>query len=210
MTVITLSREYGAGGLNVGLRVAKLLEIDFLDTALIEEVARRLHVPSDAVERWDERRESLILRLLRSLQASHPEMAAASPVAREAISSQPDPDRIWSAVQEVMREEARTRSAVIVGRGGAFILAGMPGVHHFRLVASHEARVRWLAEAHGLERSEAARRVEAADRARLDFLRHRCGVDPTDAHHFSLVLNTETLGWEKTARIIVRVVSESA
>jgi cytidylate kinase len=210
MSIITLSREYGAGGLTVGLRVAELLKIDFLDSALVEEVARRLQIPSEAVERWDERREGVILRLLRALEAAHPEYAPASPVAREALEAGPDPERIWRVVQEVIREEARTRPAVIVGRGGAFLLARWPGAFHFRLIAPRDARVRSVAGRHGLDYAEAARRVDGADRERADFLRHRFGVNVDDPHHYALVLNTEVLGCERAARMIAEVVSAKA
>jgi cytidylate kinase len=210
MSIITLSREYGAGGLSIGRRVAELMGVDFLDTALVEEVARRLHIPSETVERWDERREGVILRLLRALESAHPEYASMSPLAGEPVEAGPDPERIWTTVQEVIREEARTRAAVIVGRGGAFILARWPGAVHVRLVAPRDARVRGIAERHGLSYAEAARRVDGADRDRADFLKHHFGLQADDPHHYAMVLNTAVLDHERAARIIVEVAAASS
>jgi cytidylate kinase len=210
MPIITISREYGAGGFAVGRRVAELAGIDFLDSALIEEVARRLRIPSETVERWGERREGLILRLLKALEAAHPEYAPVSPVSREALDDLPDPERIWSTVQEVMREVARSRSAVIVGRGGAFVLARWPGACHVRLVSPRDARIRRVAERLNLAYAEAARSVDAADRERSAFLRHRFGPDAEDVHHYTLVLNTEALSLEQAARIILQAAAEDA
>jgi cytidylate kinase len=211
MPVVTLSREYGSGGGVVGRGVAELLQADLLDSELCDEVARRLQIPPQAVQRWEERKESVILRLLRTLESAQPEAAVGSPTVADVVQRAPDPERVWAVVQEVIREEARTRSAVIVGRGGAFILAGWPGVYHFRLVAPRDWRIRRMSGLTRLTLEEATRRVDAADRDRAAFLRYRFGAGASEAHHFHLVLNTMLLGLEQTIRIIAQVAtSESA
>lgn len=203
MPVITLSREYGAGGLTVGRRVADLLGADFLDSELTEEVARRLRMPEETVRRWDERKEGLILRLLRALQSAHPEYATGAPLAANPLAAVPESDRVHAAVEEVIREAGRSAFAVIVGRGAAFVLRGWPGMLHVRLVAGREARLRRVIERTGLEPDEAARRLETADRERREYLKHHYGVDWSDPLHYSMVLNTEALDCETAARIIV-------
>jgi len=204
MPIVTVSREYGAGGLAVGRRAAELLGAEFLDSLLIEEVARRLGLPADAVERWDERREGLILRLMRSLEAAHPEYAMGAELTLEPHEPLPDPDRIGRLMQEVIREEARAGNAVIVGRGGAFVLAEWPGALHVRLVAPRQARLGRIMERSRLSLPDAERSLDAFDRKRGDYLRHHFGVDWTDPLHYAMVINTAVLGDERAARLIAQ------
>ncbi len=203
MPIVTVSREYGAGGLAIGRRVAELLGAEFLDSALIEDVARRLGLPEDAVRRWDERRESLILRLLRALETAHPEYAVGGELTLQAREPLPNPERIGRLFQEVILEEARSENAVIVGRGGAFVLADHRGALHVRLVAPRTARLARLMARSELAPAEAERRLDAYDKERADYLRHHFGVDWTDPLHYALVINTALLGDERSARLIV-------
>lgn len=210
MPIVTVSREYGAGGLAVGHRTAELLGAEFLDSALIGEVARRLGLPEDAVKRWDERREGLILRLLRALETAHPEYAVGGELTLQAREPLPDPERIGRLFREVILEEARGGSAVIVGRGGAFVLADWPGALHVRLVAPRAARLARILARSELATAEAERRLDVYDKERADYLRHEFGVDWTDPLHYGLLLNTAALGDEACARLIAAAATAAA
>ena len=67
MPVITIAREFGAGGETVGHMVAERLGLEYLDGKIVDEVARRLKVPTDVVESYDEKTGSVLDRLLRQL-----------------------------------------------------------------------------------------------------------------------------------------------
>ncbi len=202
MAILTLSRQYGAGGLEVGQRLALRLSYDFMDSRLLDEVARRLKLPEEVVRSWDERREGLVLRLFRALQSAHPEYAAPTPMVEGAPT--PDPDRVAEVVREVILEEARGNRAVIVGRGAAFILRGFADAHHFRLVAPREARIARVAQRLGLPSEEAAKQVDQADKERVAWIRHFWNADANDAIHYSLVVNTQALGVERSVEVILR------
>ncbi len=208
MAVVTISRQYGAGGLTVGRRVAELLDADFLDSVLVQEVARRMKLPEEAIQRLDERREGIILRLLRALQTAQPDVLPGGSLTTESVEQIPDSDRVGVVVRQIIEEAARSgRSSVIVGRGGAFILKGWPGVFHARLVASRETRIRTEAERTGTSARVAAQRVDSIDRERYEYARHLFGADVADPLHYALVLNTDVLGTETAARLIVQAVA---
>lgn len=207
MPIVTISREYGAGGLRIGRLVAERLGLDFFDSVLIEETARRLRVPEEAVRRWDERGEGLLLRVLRAMRTAHPEYASGSawPDAEEGTA---DPDRISRVTREIMEEVGRVGNAVIVGRGGAFILPAGENVHHVRIVAPRERRIRWLMESGGSE-EEVARTLDRVDRERLDSVRRRFGVDARDGSHYCLVVNTGCVPFEAAAGLLVGIAGTS-
>ncbi len=77
MSVITIARQFGAGGTSVGQILARKLQADLLDRQLIAEVARRLEMPEDEVEAQDEQPGSFLNRLLIAL-GSWPVLGRAS------------------------------------------------------------------------------------------------------------------------------------
>lgn len=208
MPIITISREYGAGGLRVGRRVAERLGLDFLDSVLIEEAARRLRIPEEAVRRWDERREGLVLRVLRAMRTAHPEYASGSAWSEEEEGTA-DPERIGRATREIIEELGRAGNAVIVGRGAAFILPAGSEVHHFRIVAPRALRVRWLLQG-GSSAEGVERELDRVDRERLASVRHRFGVDARDAGHYCLVINTGCVPPEAAAELVIEIASHKS
>jgi shikimate kinase len=67
MPVITTGREFGAGGETVGRLVAQRLKLEYLDSKIVDEVARRLKVGTEVVKDYDEKMGSLLDRILRHL-----------------------------------------------------------------------------------------------------------------------------------------------
>jgi cytidylate kinase len=67
MPVITIGRQFGAGGTTVGGMLARRLKIDLLESRIIDEVAHRLQLPKEEVEAEDEHPGSLLGRLLVAL-----------------------------------------------------------------------------------------------------------------------------------------------
>lgn len=205
MTVVTISREYGAGGLVVGPRVAELLQADYYDGALISAVARRLQLPEETVERLDERREGIVLRLLRAMQTTHPEFAL-PPLPDELLRTGSDPDAVARVSAEVIREVARTNRAVIVGRGSFMVLSEWPGVVHARLIAPRQVRILRVAARCGIDEAAAARQVDAADKERTGYLKHLFGEDGRDPLRYTVTLNTGVVELETAARLIAELV----
>jgi cytidylate kinase len=141
------------------------------------------------------------------MRTAHPEYASGSawPDAEEGTT---DPERINRVTREIIEELGRAGNAVIVGRGGAFILPADEGVHHFRIVAPRATRIRRLLESEGSE-DEVARTLDRVDRERLAFVRHLFGVDARDAGHYCLVVNTGCLSFESAADLLVGIAGSS-
>src|SRR3989442_6542679 len=121
MPVITIGRQFGAGGKTVAQMLARKLKVDVLDSQLIDEVAHRLQLPKEEVEAEDEQPGSLLARLLVALGSASTEPL----VPPEAAAWQPpntDPafdtrKAVLEITQHVILEAARTGNVVIVGRG---------------------------------------------------------------------------------------------
>jgi len=112
--VVTISNEYGSGGLAIAKRVADVLGYEYVDQQLPVVVAKRLRIPPEAVDASEDAQRSLGELLLTSLERATPELAQAS-------ATEPFDEELFRAVQDAVREYAARGSAVIVGRGASAI-----------------------------------------------------------------------------------------
>jgi cytidylate kinase len=207
MPVITIGRQFGAGGSTVGEMLARKLKADLLEAQLIDEVARRLELPKEEVEAADEQPGSLLSRLLIALGSASgepmipPETAAWNP---------PNADPVFDTrlavleiTQQVIKEAARGGNVVIVGRGAAYLLSDLEGALHVYLEASHAIRVRTLMGRFRISEEEARRRMKQTDENRTAYVKQVYGHDRNLPGHYDLVMNTGRLGYEATVDAIL-------
>src|SRR2546423_4833833 len=133
MPVITIQRQYGAGGETIGAMVAQRLGAELVDRKIFEEVAVRLELTHDEVEKHEEAAGSFLSRVLQALGGASVEFAA-PPEAAAWTPPYSDPafdtrKAVLKVTQEVIREAARTGNAVIVGGSSGYVLP----VHSDRL-----------------------------------------------------------------------------
>jgi cytidylate kinase len=208
MPVITIGRQFGAGGTSVGEMLARELHADLLESRIIDEVAHRLQLPKEEVEAEDEQPGSLLARLLVALGSASTEPL----VPPEAAAWQPpntDPafdtrKAVLEITQHVIQEAARTGNVVIVGRGGAYILRDFPGALHVFLRASEAVRVKAIMARYKITSEEDARkRLKRTDENWTAYIKQVYGHDRNLAAHYDLVLDTGRLGYEKAVRVIL-------
>jgi cytidylate kinase len=205
--VITIGRMYGAGGETVGSMVAERLGAELVDGKFFEEVARRLEIPPDEVEQHEEVPGSFLNRILQALGTASIEFAA-PPEATAWTPPYNDPSydtrkAVLQITQELIREAARTGNAVIVGRGGGYLLVDHPRALHVFLRGSERDRVAALRGALGLREEEARRRVKQVDANRKAYVRQLYNQDWLDPSQYHVVLDTSRLGYERSAAAIV-------
>ena len=207
MPVITIGRMYGAGGETVGGMVADRLGAELVDSKIFEEVARRLELPPDEVERHEEVPGSFLNRLLQALGTASIEFAAPpEATAWTPPYSEPAMDTrkaVLQITQELIREAARTGNAVVVGRGAGYLLMDHPRALHVFLRASERSRVAALRETFGYPEEEARRRLKQTDANRRAYIRQLYNHDWLDPAHYHLVVDTGRLGYERAAAAIV-------
>ena len=210
MPVITIGRMYGAGGETVGGLVAERLGAELVDSKIFEEVARRLELPEDEVERHEEVPGSLMSRVLQALGtasiefAAPPEATAWTPPYTDQTTD--TRKAVLQITQEVIKEAARTGNAIIVGRGGAYILRDEARALHVFLRGSERDRIAALRQGFGFSEEEARHRIKQVDANRRAYIRQVYNHDWLDASHYHLVLDTGRLGYDRYAAAIVAAV----
>jgi cytidylate kinase len=211
MTVITISRQLGARGEEIGVRVAKLLDLRLIDAETISRAAAIAGVPQVALdELQNEGDQGLANRVLKALSAM-PSLRGttyAPPPGGESRSTltipfaglfSPTVPPISASLEDyvrmvdlVIRGLAEEGQVLIMGRGGQVVLKDYPGALHVQIVAPFAKRVQVAIERHGLDKRAAQNRVRASERARFDYLRRYHDVDRLDPTLYHLVINT---GW---------------
>ncbi len=204
--IITISRQYGAGGSEVARRVAQALDWRLVDNELIDRVATRAGLPPAEVAEKEERAPGFLERLSRALSRASPELF---PAAAEKV-PEPEEATLVRVTETVVAEIAAEGRVVLVGRAGPAVLRGKHDALHVKLVAAAEFRVqRLLAEGRlggdleGGTEDAARKAIFDVDTNRARYLKQHYGLDWNDATNYHMVLNTGMLGLDGVTELIV-------
>jgi cytidylate kinase len=202
MPIVTISRQYGAGGSSVAALIAADLKAEVVDKKLIEEVAGRLSMRPSEVEAEAERPRSLIDRLVRSFSSLEPGLGAgwAPPYVDPLFDPRAE---VIHLTEQVIRAVASSGNVVIVGRGAGFVLRDVPGVFRVFLRAPNDVRARRLVERLGRTESEARRKMHETDSNRAAYIKQLYGHDWCDPDEYDLVINTGRIGYEAASAMIL-------
>jgi len=202
MSVVTITRQYGAGGSLVARHVAGALGWTVIDNEFVGEVAKLAGLPPEEVAAREERAPSLLERLARTLAVSAPEMFVPS----TSGTAEPDEEALHRVTERVITEAAAQGRVVLVGRGATAYLATAgdrsQAVHAY-VVAPRSVRIATIVGRLGVTEAEAVKAVHDIDAARERYLERYYARRRDDASNYHVVVNTAWLGYEGAAEIIV-------
>ena len=196
--IITISRQFGAGGSAVARRVAEALDWRLIDNELVDRVAEKAGLPPEEVARRDERAPGFLERLVRVLTRVpelFPKPAEKAP--------EPEEARLVRLTESVVAELAAEGRVVLVGRAGPAVLRGKHDALHVKIVAPLAERLRTAAERLGVAPEDAEKVLQETDANRARYLKQHYGRDWNDSTNYDLVLNSGTLGLQGTTDVIV-------
>ncbi|MCE2391684.1 MAG: cytidylate kinase-like family protein [Proteobacteria bacterium] len=197
--LITISRQYAAGSSAVAQRVADALGWTLLDDELVHQVAQRSGLSPEEVAELDERIPTFMERVAQTNALAYPDMMMPS----AEIAVEPEQSKLARITRDLIEELGRRDRLVLVGRAAAAVLARQEGVVRVRLVASREFRIRNAIERLGVPPEEAPGVLEDKDKNRERYHREYYGRDWSDPLLYHMVLNTEVLGMEGAADLVV-------
>ena len=196
--IITISREYGAGGLPVGRLIAEKLGIPFYDKKLVEHVAEESGFAPKFIEEHGEHSPS-------GSVFSYAFAPQGVPGVMNGLSTS---DYLWNVQCNVILQLAEKGPCVIVGRNADYILKDRKDVLNVFLHADIPSRVMRVLEANPDEKNPEARIAARDKRRRLNY-QHYTGRTWGMAQNYDICLDTGTLGVEQCADIICGIVEKS-
>ena len=195
MRVITLSREYCAGGHSIGKRVAQELGIEIYDKDIMRETAKESGFELDLIEKEQEDRSTAdsIWKSISSVSSSY---------------FHDSQDAIHELQKTIMIKMARKGPCVILGRCADVILreAGIETLNVFVHADELHRGIR-AAELNGLKNAnEIQKLLQKKDTSRAKYYAHYTGKKWGDSHNYDLTLNSGVLGYDQCVKLIVDTV----
>lgn len=214
-SIITIARSLGAGGDEVGHRLAQTMDYRYVDNEVIDRAAKLAGVSAESIAKA-ERPPGLLARILDGMAAAS---TGESTVAFLNAATYVPVQTSWSPqaamsyeqlIQQVLVEIANQPKAVIVAHGAGMCLAGRPYVLRVFVTASEPVRVQRLEKEAGMSAREAAKAVRASDRARSEYLWRFYAVRREQPTQYDLVVNTDALSAAETAQLIAATATASS
>ena len=203
--LVTVSASYGAGGSVVAPALARRLGVPFLQRATTSSGGTLSPGPGPGpcTERLsaDETYLTPAHRLLASLTQAMPAGPTQSPP-----SARHQEENLRRHCEEGMRRLAADGAGVILGRGAAVVLGKERGFH-VRLDGPAALRVVQGGAIEGIDVDEARRHMDAADRARVAYVRRLYRADPADPGHYHLVIDSTAIPLDAVTEVILRALS---
>ena len=201
MAVITISRQFGAGGKTLAQNVADRLGYKIAHEEIIEKVAEKAKVSADSLRSFEAEARTLLQRASSLLTPNRFIDHVLDP-----RRNYMDGDLYIDLLRKIIPEIADEGNIVILGRGSQFILMGRPDTIHVLLVANREDRIRFMQEQYGLTESLARDAVRKQGRRREHLMRLFGHGDYDQPIYYDLVINLSKVSIDAA----VELVSESA
>lgn len=194
-TIITIGRQYGSGGHDIGKQLAEELNVPFYDKALLERAAKDSGLCQEIFENHDEKPTNSFLY---SLVMDTYSLGYTT----SSFSEMPLNHKIFLAQFDAIKNIAKEGPCVIVGRCADYALADFPNVVNVFLHADIQDRVVRIARRHDLTDAKAKDLIVKTDKRRASYYNYYTSKKWGDAAGYDLSLNTATLGIDGTIHMI--------
>lgn len=199
--IITISREYGSGGRQVGLTVAKKLGMEFYDKELIDAAAKEIGFPTEMIA---DREQRLTNSLLYNF-AMGTLYGIAYP--REPkVSELPLTEQIYQAQKKAIEEAAKRGSCLFVGRCADYILKSRPDVLRVFIYADRDIRKRRAIEEYGEIEEYIDEFMYQTDKRRRIHYENYTNQKWGSRENYDLMLNSGDLGLDKCVELLCEAV----
>ena len=193
--VITIGRQFGSGGFDVGKQLAEELGYEFYDKEILTHAAEQSGIHIDILKRNDEKRTSSLLYTLAtgaSYYGSH-----ISSGTEHTIGTQ-----LYIAQVNAIKSLAAKGNCVMVGRCADFFLDGLCDLTSVFISASDEFRIDRVKRQYSITDKNAADMIKKIDRSRASFYNSTTGRKWGDAKIYDLCLSTSKVGIDGAVKLI--------
>jgi cytidylate kinase len=194
--IITISRQPGCGGLEIGQRLARRLSANYIDKKTVEKAAKGLEVMEKAEDDaksmksfWDILGKTPILH---DLESYIPEM--------HSIVSDAE---VHEAEADILLELAGEGPTVVMGRGGFHRFSGFPNAIHLLFTGDPDYRLENYMRLFRLDEEDAKALLLTTDQATERYVRKVTGKDMLDVRNYDLCINVSKLDFNRVVEIIL-------
>ena len=198
--IITISRMFGTGSHEIGAELARRLDVKLIDKQVLNEVAKRMHVVEEAMEKlearnplWRDDFTSFYRTYMSKMEYDGQEQDRTS-------------HELFDAQAEAIRSIAAEESCVLIGRCGFHIFADHPNALKIFIHSSEECRKKRIAEKYDLSLADAAAMVVDNDYSRELYTKTFTGKDWTDARNYDISIDVRKFGVNGAVDFIMKCI----
>ena len=191
--IVTLGREYGSGGREIGEKLAKELGFSFYDKDLLKIIAEKSGIQEQVLAKADE-------------AASNPLFAPYYPPSIDPGSLN---DRVFKMEADLIKEKADTENCVIVGRCANYVLEDRENVIRVFVYADIEKRINRVMSRHGIvDRDVALKLIKKTDKQRRAYYQFYSEMKWGRIEGQDIMINSGLLGIDGTVALLKSIVEQ--
>lgn len=182
MPLITISRGVGCGGMVIAKIAADALAVELFDDHKLQQEAISMGIRPDEVKELKGKSPGFFDRLMST-----------------------KPQAYLNYMEALIYEVAKRGEGIIIGHGSQMLLRDFECALHVHIYASEKTRIDNLIQQRGLNKETARKLIRKGDHEQRSFMRYAFHMDWNDPSLYDLIINTEQIGLDLAAKLIVEV-----
>ncbi len=195
--IITISRQFGSGGREIGEKLAKKLGIAYYDNELITRAARESGFSEKAFENAEKKAtNSLLYSIAMGVSAYGNQEVGFTRLSLD--------DQLYLAQSNVIKNVAKEGPCVIVGRCADYVLKANENAVNIFIWADMEFRKKRAITLYGIDPAKAEDEIRKSDKRRANYYNYHADEKWGRAENYHLSIKSDYLGIDKSAECILR------
>lgn len=200
-TIITIGRQYGSGGREIGEKLAKRLNVPYYDRELLSRAAKESGFCEEMIENHDERPTNSFLYNLVMDTYSFGYNASS-------FVDMPISHKIFLAQFDTIKKIANEGGCVIVGRCADYALAEYPNCVNVFIHADESHRVKRIMERNNISEAKAKDEINKKDKQRQSYYNYYSSKKWGRSDTYDLSINSAKLGIDGTVNLLAQYVED--
>lgn len=201
LPVITIARQYGSGGHEVGERIAKELNIPFYDKSLIAMAAKKSGFSEEVFADVDEKAtSSLLYSMVMGSYAYGGRIAG--------VNEMPINDKLFIIQADIIKKAAADGPCIIIGRCADYILRDLDYCLNIFVHADKEKRIERIVGKNLCEAKKAPDFITKKDKQRANYYNFYSNNKWDDVANYDLTVDTGKFGIENTVKLIIEAAKQ--
>lgn len=196
LPVITIARQFGSGGHEIGEKVAEKLQIPFHDKALIAMAAKESGFSEEVFADVDEKAtSSLLYSMVMGSYAYGGRIAG--------INEMPINDKLFIIQSDIIKKAAAEGPCVVIGRCADYILREHPNTLNVFIHADKTQRVERILEKNDIEKKKASDYVSKKDKQRANYYNFYSNNRWDELMNYDLTIDTSRFTLDESVDLLI-------
>ena len=197
--VVTIGREFGSGGREIGEKLAERLEFNFYNDRLLSDVSHKTGIDKSLFEDADEKQKeaSWYMMAMNVLNAFGKD---------KSVDELPSSEQLFLEQSKFIEELAENENCVVVGRCSNYLLKNKPNALHVFIFADEDTKIRRIMERQELSEKDAKKHMQKIEKERKEYYEYYTGKKYGNFQDYDLCISSSKCRIEEIAAIIERLV----